>query len=283
MIVAFNGRTGSGKDHAAAHINKLRKLRAPHMPENYQIEKPIVKFAYALRNALSVLTGITIEEMWTTQQKEAVVKLVCPKQEWQLRCKLMGHEMNEPTDVFAHLPFIACENGMRLNGSIGRLLQIIGSIYRDIDPSFWVKRCNVQPGCIITDLRYQEEVAEIRKYPSLIVHIERPGHYELAGRDPNHSSETQDIKADLVIYNVGTLEAYETQIEMLLNYVDLLEVKQEVDKFHDPNERSEFNDFKRKIDACVKNTKLYFLQKAKLYQDGCRQFTDVPPTETNVQ
>lgn len=105
---------------------------------------------------------------------------------------------------------------------VRRLLQALGQGVREIDADFWVRAVenkmvraefgedeggmfvqSVMSPTVITDVRYPNEVAMVRKYGGVFIWITRPG-FEPCN---NHESE-QDLSelADVVIENGGTVE-----------------------------------------------------------------------------
>jgi hypothetical protein len=103
------------------------------------------------------------------------------------------------------------ENGWdaaKKHGEVRALLQRYGTeAGRDIHgPDCWVKivarkLAEIPGDVVITDVRFQQEVEFVKSQPgSKICRIERPG----VGPVNAHSSESQEVKPDVVVCNSGT-------------------------------------------------------------------------------
>lgn len=107
-----------------------------------------------------------------------------------------------------------------LNASPRRLMQTLGTEWgRElIHPDIWLTLAQQRllsngPGMIVSDVRFENEAAWVRKCGGLIVHIERPG---LAGVEA-HTSESgvQRGPGDMVLINNGTLEGLQSAVREL--------------------------------------------------------------------
>lgn len=105
-----------------------------------------------------------------------------------------------------------------------RFLQEYGQTVREMDPEFWIRpvaeqvwngtRLNMP--CVITDVRYLNEVDALRELGALVVRVERPG-AGLEGDAAWHSSETEldDVKPDVVLPNGGSLDDLKRNVRAL--------------------------------------------------------------------
>jgi len=99
-------------------------------------------------------------------------------------------------------------------GDSRALLQKFGTdiVRNQIDPDFWVKKVDEKISTIknkvivIDDVRFKNEAAYIKEKGGILIKICRPG---LLNMD-NHESEVQleEIKADKIVYNNGSLESF---------------------------------------------------------------------------
>lgn len=83
---------------------------------------------------------------------------------------------------------------------------------------FWVDRFvrDLPPGnVVVTDVRFQNEVDALRGLGGVIIKIERPGEPKMS-----HASEqVDDISADLVVVNDGSLEDFIAKVDELIQYM----------------------------------------------------------------
>lgn len=102
-----------------------------------------------------------------------------------------------------------------------RFLQNLGVAMRNVDPDIWVRpvadqmrqgTCLNMP-CVVTDVRFDNEVAALGKLGAVIVRITHPG----TGGD-SHVSETEldGYDADYTIENGGTLGDLADQVRELV-------------------------------------------------------------------
>lgn len=97
---------------------------------------------------------------------------------------------------------------------VRRVLQEYGQSVRELDPEVWVRpvQAQVRQGtqwnmpCVITDVRYCNEVDTLRAEGAVIVRVERPG-AGLSGDAARHASEVEldGLEPDYVLRNDGGL------------------------------------------------------------------------------
>ncbi|UQA94939.1 deoxynucleotide monophosphate kinase family protein [Streptomyces halobius] len=108
---------------------------------------------------------------------------------------------------------------------VRRLLQEYGQAIRERDPDFWVRPVQAQARqgtewnlpCIVTDVRYANELAALRQEGAVVVRVDRPG-AGLAGQAGEHDSETEldGVEPDHVLNNGGTLDEFQANVRALL-------------------------------------------------------------------
>ncbi|MGW1837091.1 deoxynucleotide monophosphate kinase family protein [Streptomyces sp. NPDC002067] len=108
---------------------------------------------------------------------------------------------------------------------VRRLLQAFGQAVRDQDPDVWVRpaQARVRKGtewnlpCIVTDVRYANELAALREEGAVAVRVERPG-AGLTGAAGDHASETEldGVAPDHVLRNNGTPTDLRNSVRELL-------------------------------------------------------------------
>lgn len=102
-----------------------------------------------------------------------------------------------------------------------RFLQTYGQTVREMDPRFWVRPVMTQVmngtvwnmPCVVSDVRYLNEVDALRELGAVIVRVERPG-AGLTGDAAQHSSETEldDVEPDARVLNTSTLADLERAV-----------------------------------------------------------------------
>ncbi|MFF3975288.1 hypothetical protein [Streptomyces sp. NPDC001828] len=106
---------------------------------------------------------------------------------------------------------------------VRRVLQEYGQSVREMDTGFWIRGVigQVRQGtewnmpCVVTDVRYLNEVEELKAEGAVVVRVERPG--AGVGAYSSHSSETalDGLVPDYVIRNDGTLAQLRDQVRTL--------------------------------------------------------------------
>lgn len=183
-VIAFAGKFGTGKDSCADFIaafieNSFFISREGGM--TYYSGEIIckLKFADALKNASSHMTGLPLKDQYSAEGK----------------CKTIP--------------------GMDM--TVGTFQQLLGTVARQhIHPDIWIipviNKCLAakETFCVISDCRFPNEVKAIHEIGGVIIRLNRDwdliSEKSKAGRDPTHISETalddcQDF--DFVIDNHG--------------------------------------------------------------------------------
>jgi len=172
---------GCGKDTVADYIAELLSQRS---------ETHRSAFANPIREDISKITGIPVEMIRTTEGKNMVF---------------------EPLGI-----------------TVGKLLQYHGQAKKKLEgDNVWIKQCiDSLPSkdthvSILSDVRYKGEQAAVKERGGIIIMVksDRPmSAILMAGRSIQHSSERDldDIPADVVIENNGTLEELHEKIKELV-------------------------------------------------------------------
>lgn len=234
-LIGVSGKIGSGKDTVGNIIQRL----TDGVGESWQIKK----FAYKLKQIVSLLTGIPVEDLEKQEVKDWVLG-----PEWY---------------TFISLDEVLKNGGGRRPYTVRELLQRIGTeAMRDqIHKDVWVNalfsdytpvmhKCNHcngdgyrerdhgqhQSECvpcqgtgmngyasfrkwIITDTRFPNEANAIRERGGLVIRVNRPG-----TQTGDHPSETAlDMYTfDEVIMNDGNLEQLEEEVSQILLKYNLI-------------------------------------------------------------
>ncbi|MFG2916268.1 hypothetical protein ACGF0D_25680 [Kitasatospora sp. NPDC048298] len=98
---------------------------------------------------------------------------------------------------------------------VRRTLQQLGESVRQGDPDYWLRivRARVETAMgwslpvVVSDVRYRNELAALRRWGFLVVRVDRPG-AGAGGDAENHVSETElnGAPVDVTIPNSGSLE-----------------------------------------------------------------------------
>ena len=172
-IIGIIGRRRVGKDTLADYINK-----------NYEYK--IKKFAQPMKDALKCLFDLTDQQLEGPEKDEIDIR-------WGVSPRKM-------------MQFIGTE-----------VLQFkLQELIPDIETKFAVKRMfidnNSEDKIVISDVRFEHEVVELRKRGALLIKIVR--NIEFTDSD-NHISESgiDNLYADIVIHNNGTLNELFDQVK----------------------------------------------------------------------
>lgn len=209
MIIGISGRIGSGKDTVGKIIQDLTKNSYDQSPWK------IKKFAGKLKQIVSLLTGIPVEDLERQEVKDSVLG-----PEWN---KLLPPLPGKPENVVGeYRPY-----------TVRELLQRIGTeAMRDqIHPQVWVNALfndykqhsmaltsippiNVSESkWLITDVRFPNEAQAIKDRGGIVIRVSR-GH----PKENEHTSETalDNYLFDVTIDNNGTLEDLTEKIGQVL-------------------------------------------------------------------
>lgn len=149
-LIGISGKLGAGKSSLAAHLLKC----------SVHTDMERHSFADRLREVLSQMTNIPVEQTRTTEQKEYVVPA------WDKSVGQLLQDMGEGMRVHAHTD--------------AWMLSLFA--YFEADRSRWV----------IDDVRFPNEADAIRKHGGLLIRLEGDpsGMREKTRRNLSHPSET---------------------------------------------------------------------------------------------
>jgi len=105
----------------------------------------------------------------------------------------------------------------------GQALQQIGVKLREIDKDIWIKALDLSDSLaghdriVVTDVRFENEAAEIRRLGGVLVEVWRPG---LPEDDHVSEQEGRRIKWDYVLDNSGTLDELYKRVDAMLTWVE---------------------------------------------------------------
>lgn len=115
---------------------------------------------------------------------------------------------------------------------VRRFLQELGASIRALDPDFWIRQAlkkaavvNERSGrpVVITDVRYPNEVAALRKAGWHLVYIDRPGTPRMA----HESEQLTGENADYLIHNDGDRAHFLREVEHFAGKVERFESRRE--------------------------------------------------------
>lgn len=229
-LIGIRGAAGAGKDTLAEMICR----RFP--------DRKICRFAGTLRTILSGLTGIPVEKTMSADDKAAPVHAYFTMSGLLQRLRKVSADIlgcplsvEKATQIASVLTGIAAEKFASGVGAdvivsflpmtVGRLLQVLGTecfrvhLHNDI----WVQALFSQwgaagsPPAVITDVRFPDESAAVRRAGGFVVLIQRPDAKRDDGRDSSHASETSLVAEapDFVIENTGSLAELEEKLVKL--------------------------------------------------------------------
>jgi deoxynucleotide monophosphate kinase-like protein len=213
-ILGISGVMGAGKDALATLIC------AAHT--RYTVRK----FATALREALSIITGVPAEKTISHEDKavELCIDFGTIDALVERIMLAIAHVTGAPcADSAVATQMAAILTGasetVRIEMTVARSLQLIGTeCFRDlVDKDVWVRALfdrwekEGRPPMVISDVRFPNEAAAIRAAGGVALLVRRdttatPGF--AGGRVTEHSSERalNDDEPDHVFYNSGTLD-----------------------------------------------------------------------------
>ncbi|WP_369147052.1 hypothetical protein [Streptomyces sp. R44] len=186
MNIAIAGRARTGKDTIGRYLVESRGYRR-------------VAFADALKEA-----ALRIDPpVWITNHGDDFERLSEVVGDWGWEKAKEGHEVR-------------------------RFLQELGASMRAVDPEIWIRAAlkkvdeanEAGVPCVITDVRYINELDTLRRLRWHTVHIDRPDVPQLV-----HESEGAINPDDVhyMIRNVGTLNDLHRQVDVILEEIDSIE------------------------------------------------------------
>jgi len=183
MIIGVSGKIGSGKDSFANYLIKYVK-------ENYDILFENKKYAYNLKKIVSILTGVSMEDVLSREGKLKYLP------EWNMTVGEMQQKLGTE----------AVRNNIHQDAWV---LSLFGTYSED---KFWV----------ITDVRFKNEAEIIKKKGGIIVRLNGdPEKCRLNdNRSMEHPSETEldDYDGfDYIFDNVPPISNLENFVEEIIN------------------------------------------------------------------
>lgn len=260
MIIGISGKIGSGKDTVGKIIQVicyLDKIKIPFTMAafNYNLEKhfsgnayygdwKIKRFAGKLKETVSLLTGIPVADL----EKEEIKSTMLSREWWNYKALDSG---TPAKPLFKNYPAYATDEIVkelgenRINKPTYRdMLQKVGTeCMRDIiHENVWVNALfadykgelggagmtdydltTIYPDWIITDCRFPNEAAAIKKHKGIIIRINRTIKFagtaeEWKNSKHNHPSETalDNHTFDYSISNDGTIEDLVNNVREIL-------------------------------------------------------------------
>jgi hypothetical protein len=216
MIIAINGRIGSGKDAVGSIIKYLTY-------DGWKIKK----FAGKLKQIASLLTGIPEEKFEDQEFKQSNMP-----EEWNY-CKQMFECDENNQDGFSMMPMTyreflqklgtdAIRNGLHSETWVNALF----ADYYKSRIKYYVEDVSEYkmelPNWIITDLRFSNEFEAVKKHGGICIRVERRDFNEVPNW--NHPSETalDSYNFDYVLDNFGTIEDLVVEVEKMLKHFKLI-------------------------------------------------------------
>lgn len=196
-IIGLTGHAGAGKDSAAACL-QAAAWRS-------------IAFADALRVEIAAAWRIDVRLLTERATKDTPLRALC-----------VGNAEHHDWLAFA------CTQGWNLleHRSPRWAMQRWGEFRRGQNPHHWVQHVHVwlqtqqhrnHPGLVITDVRFPNEAAMLRRAGGWLVRVHRPGAGLLAADTASHQSEAHTaLQVDDDIDNSGTLGELNAQVAALL-------------------------------------------------------------------
>ena len=237
MLVGVSGKAGVGKDLVAAMIQHQtnpfdKDLKTQFDPNDtsygYGNTWQVKKFASKLKQIVSILTGISVEDL----EKESVKNSNLPP-EW---------------DKFEWVGDSKYESAGNVPMTVRKLLQIVGTeaMRNNVHENVWVNALFSQystkvsstvitrhssistsiegeyPNWIITDVRFVNEAKAILDRGGVLLRINRPGNVNNAGNHPSETSLDDYKHFNHVIENDGTIEELYVKVTEFLTKFKLI-------------------------------------------------------------
>lgn len=197
MIIGFAGKKGSGKSAACQYL------------EQYGFKT--INFADPLKEMAAEISGIPLKAFYDQSTKEA------PDKFYVHGSKLLKALYKR--GIFKTNKNIYLDDIYEMK-SIREFLQWLGTdVVRSHNPDYWVDalaiRLELKQNFCIGDVRFENEANMIKSKGGYIVKIYRPND---AAND-QHISEAIDLTADFEIYNTGSLEDLQNQLDSILTII----------------------------------------------------------------
>lgn len=260
-IIAISGKMQSGKNTIASIIQYLTHEYEIHGQitqsfddfKNFKYDNDAFKwkqvaFAGKLKQIVSILTGIPVEDLEKQEVKDSLLG-----EEWIRYAYAIGHKTDNngnkemiskdcSREVYEYERSVNWQTAYKLEYTVRLLLQKIGTdAMRDvIHPNIWVNALfadykdvieegrgddlawMTKPNWIITDVRFPNELEAIKNRDGISIRINRPAitgeqFYNL-NIGMQHPSETalDNAKFDYIIDNNGTIEELVEKVKDIL-------------------------------------------------------------------
>ena len=272
MIIGISGKLQNGKNTVGTIIQYLSWCKLNSIIENKEhytlfynkqnYDKNVSSgwtqkaFASKLKQCVSIITGIPIEDLEKEEVKNKVLG-----EEWNVVdkvCNICGKNWNnDPFNLFnlsnGKTYCSSCKNGIYLDSTkkitVRKLLQLLGTeVGREIHPNFWVNALFADyksngnlaferldsserlpltndpndfmfPKWIITDVRFPNELQAIKDKGGIVIRVDRPNLIE-----NNHLSETSLDSAifDFVINNDKDIEHLINEVRKIFEKLSII-------------------------------------------------------------
>jgi len=234
MIIGINGKIGSGKDTVAKIIEYLscnmsskadwkyynhpEKWYADINDGKYQFKWQIKKFAYAVKQICSILTGIPVEDFEKEEVKDSYLG-----EEWD-----WGGQGHGPRYTVRQFMQMVGTNAMRdvihpdvwVNALMRQHKSV--EILPETDPGIIAYTPKyTYPNWLISDVRFPNEARAIKDRNGIVIKIHRQHNRE--GK-VEHESETalNGYEFDYIIQNTGTIEDLIVEVKQMLTHFNLI-------------------------------------------------------------
>lgn len=241
MIISYSGKLGSGKDLAGAITLYLiwkkqvedgvvgldnRTISDFERSRFYQ-SWSIKKFADPLKDIACIILGCNRLNLEDREYKESEL----PERWWYYKAKLLDDRKYPYLEYKERL-----DNSLNyyiFKPTVREFLQLIGTeCFRDvIHPNTWAnifeaKYLNSEhfseksPDWVVTDVRFPNELATIKKLKGITIKIERPS---LKSTDTHASEMGLDSSTfDFTVVNDGSIEDFTEKIKQILIKIKVL-------------------------------------------------------------
>lgn len=272
MIIGVSGKINSGKDTIGSIIQYLTLYndlgyshpisandmdnwikRSQQVPSNWEIRK----FAGKLKECVSLITGISLEDLEKQDVKNSLLG-----EDWIrygyadgfIRKYVGDGKMSDPImnnvqcskEKYEYEYRVNWQTAYKHEYSVRDILQLLGTeVGRAIHNDFWVNALFVdydvpynwskvndehpEPNWIITDLRFPNELEAVKKRNGITIRVNRDDFERVSiGEEviklPIHSSETalDDATFDYTIDNNGTIDELIIKVRLILKSLNII-------------------------------------------------------------